>query len=296
MPKPKLIISFAVVVLMAALFLPAQSVKKLAGAETQPAQVYDENPPPAIEAKGGLAVDFVTGKTLYEKNKSDKLPLASVTKIISLLAIMDRVGPDEAVEISENAVLTPEPSSLRAGEHLKAKDLIAMAMTESSNDAVSALVEHTAKKYSVPPEDMDEWFLGLMRAKAASLGSPNMIFYDPTGLDVDESLSGAYGSAEELLSFAKAALSSPLWQFGDLKAVISAEGFEHNLITTNELYPKLTNFVGAKTGYTDLAGGNLLTIIEYPLGNPVGIVVLGSSKDGRFLDTQRILEWIKTSR
>jgi len=62
------------------------------------------------------------------------------------------------------------------------------------------------------------------------------------------------------------------------------------------LGPELTPLVGSKTGYTDLAGGNLLVIVEYPIGHPLGIVVLGSSAEGRFLDVKKILKWIKSQR
>lgn len=247
-------------------------------------------PSPEIEAKAALAKDLVSHEVLFKKNEKEALALASLAKIISALLVLDKNKLDEEVVISQDAVLAPEPSSLKVGEHFKVGDLLAMVMVESSNDAISALVEHTIQKES---KDRD-WFLDLMRQKAEVFDALSMNFYNISGLDISAEISGGYGSAEDVMKIAESSLGSPLWQFGEAREIISRERIKHALKPTNNLAPELTPLIGAKTGYTDLAGGNLLVIVEYPIGHPLGIVVLGSSEQGRFSDVKKILEWIKS--
>ena len=251
---------------------------------------------PPIEAKSALAEDLLTGEVLFSKNSGEVLPLASIAKIVALLAVSDYASLDEETAVSKTAVLTPEPSSLRIGEHFLVKDLVSMAMAESSNDAVTALYEYIVQKNQIAEEKQIEWFLDLMRKKAERLGAADMKFYNVWGLDESSTLGGAYGSADDLLKIAKASLGSLLWQLGAVREIVSREGIKHILKPTNELGPELTPLLGSKTGYTDLAGGNLLIIVEYPIGHPLGIVVLGSSAEGRFSDVKKILEWIKARR
>lgn len=284
MKQNKLYVLFASAALAIFLFLPAPS-KDLKDAAVKPEAAF---PPPRVEAKAASAQDLVSGEVLFSKNAQTPLPLASLTKVISGLVILDYLDPDEEILISGTAISMPESSSLRMGEHLAVKGLLAMMIVESSNDAAYALFEGAG---------FDEnRFLNLMLEKAAILGAKTMAFNNFTGLDISETSPGAYGSAEDLLAIARASLGSPLWQFGEAREVISREGIRHTLKSTNDLAPELTPLIGAKTGYTDLAGGNLLVIVEYPIGRPLGIVILGSSLEGRFSDTKKILEWIKVTK
>lgn len=253
-------------------------------------------PPPVIEAKAARARDLLNGETLFSKNSGDILPLASLTKVVSLLVILELADLYEEVIVSQSAVLTPEPSSLVVGEKLQVVDLATMAMVESSNDAVAALVEYVADKNGVAQELSKDWFLNLMRQKVEAFGINEMMLFDFTGLDIDDNFAGAYGTAEDVLKITGQSRNSILWQLGDIREVVSQEGIVHTLKPTNTLYQELSSLIGAKTGFTDIAGGNLLVIVEYPLGNPVGIVVLGSSEEGRFEDVKKILDWIKTTR
>jgi len=141
-----------------------------------------------------------------------------------------------------------------------------------------------------------EWFLRIMDETARLYGAHGMQFYTPTGLDVSMDQAGGYGSASDLLAIVTNSLDTPLWELGNVREVVSREGFVHTLRTTNAIDADITPLIGAKTGYTDLAGGNLLIITEYPIGQPLGIVVLGSSLEGRFSDMKKILGWIKDTK
>lgn len=283
----------ALALLLIFLYLPAPRAD-LSAVKSLPAGGPEKILTPRIEAKSALAEDLLTGEVLFLKNSGEVLPLASITKIVALLAVLDYASLDEETAISKTAVLTPEPSSLRISEHFLVKNLVSMAMAESSNDAVTALYEYVAEKNQIAQENQKEWFLDLMRKKAERLGTADMKFYNIWGLDESSELAGGYGSADDLLKIAKASLGSPLWQLGAVGEIVSKEGVKHNFKFTNELEPELTPLLGSKTGYTDLAGGNLLVIVEYPVGHPLGIVVLGSSWEGRFLDIKKIFEWVKS--
>ncbi|KKT42370.1 MAG: D-alanyl-D-alanine carboxypeptidase DacF [Candidatus Giovannonibacteria bacterium GW2011_GWA2_44_13b] len=258
--------------------------------------------PPEVEAKSAYAIDLSSGKIIYEKEKTSALPLASVTKVVSVLVILGELYLDEEVVVSRTAVSTPEPSSLKVGEHFFTRELLAMAMVESSNDAITALVEAAANKKGIVQNESEAWFVNLMNLKANSLNAFTMRFNNPTGLDILDEKSGlpaeagAFGSAEDLINIAKASIDSELWQFGEITEVQSKEGFVHPLHPTNLLKSEITGLIGGKTGFTDLAGGNLLVIVQhpYPGGHLYGIVVLGSSENGRFEDVKKILEWIKS--
>lgn len=280
----------ALALLLIFLYLPAPQK------DLQKVEKLEKIPAPKIEAKAALAEDLLTGEILFSKNSGEILPLASITKILALLAVLDYASLDEEAAVSKTAVLTPEPSSLRVGERFLVKDLVSMAMAESSNDAVTALFEYAAEKNQISGEQAKEWFLDLMQKKAEQFGAADMKFYNIWGLDESPELAGGYGSADDLLKIAKASLGSPIWQLGAVREIVSGEGIKHNLKPTNELGQELTPLIGAKTGYTDLAGGNLLVIVEYPIGRPLGIIVLGSSAEERFLDVKKILEWIKSQR
>lgn len=238
---------------------------------------------PEIEGEAALAQDFLTGEIVYEKNAIYPLPLASLTKIISSLAILDSVSLDEDVGTQKD-------------EHFRVRDVLAMIMVESSNGAVETLFKHVVKKNGIKLEESQKWFLELMSKKAESLGGVGMIFSTIDGADASENSAGAMGSAEAMLKIAEASLDSPLWQFGAIHKVISKEGLIYPLKPTNNLEGEIPGLLGAKTGLTDLAGGNLLVIFEHPLGHPIGIVVLGSSEKGRFDDVKKIYEWIKSIR
>ncbi len=263
----------ALALLLVFLYLPAP--KK----DLQKVEKSEKTPAPKIEAKSALAEDLLTGEVLFSKNSGEALPLASITKIITLLVVLDRVSLDE-----------------EAGKHFLARDFVSMAMAESSNDAVTALYEYVVQKNQIAEASRKEWFLDLMRKKAERLGAADMKFYNIWGLDESPKLAGAYGSAEDLLKIAQISLGSPIWQLGMVHEIVSKEGIKHNFKFTNELGPELTPLLGSKTGYTDLAGGNLLVIVEYPIGRPLGIVVLGSTEKGRFEDMKKILGWVRLQK
>ena len=243
-----------------------------------------------LEAKSALVVDLTRGTVLFEKNADDVLPLASLTKIVSLLTVFDEISPNEIITVSESATKTEGGGDIQPGEHFFAKDLAAFAMTESSNDATIALVETVAKHNSIGPSAAESWFLDRMRQKAQNLGASTMQFLNTTGLDISQNEAGAKGSARDIMHVVINSYDSFLWRASEQNTVTAIEGTRHILKPTNKISYDLAGLVGSKTGFTDLAGGNLLVLIEHPIGQPIGIVILGSSQEGRFSDVQTIIK------
>lgn len=248
---------------------------------------------PNIRARAALTIDLINGKILFEKNSKESLPLASLTKIISVLVIEDYLQPDDVVQITQRAIMIDGASSLRAGEHLTVNNLLAMAMVESSNDAISALVELTASKQNISLKYFETWFVNLMQQKAESFGAHTMVFHNPTGLDISPNIAGGYGSAEDVLRIVQKSYDSNIWRFSSEQKIISKEGKIHTLNPTNILEGEIPQLIGSKTGFTDIAGGNLLIIFEYPINHPVATVVLGSTSSGRFEDIKLLFNYIK---
>lgn len=246
-----------------------------------------------LEARSAFALDLVTGKIFFEKNIHESLPLASITKIISSLVVADHLSLNEFVEVSKSAIATPEPSTLRVGEHLRVQDLLTLAMGESSNDAMTALVEHFGNKEWLATSKV-EWFLELMHQKARELGAKTMSFLNPTGLDIEHEASSPsnFGSAWDLAQVVKNSLDSIIWQLGEKEEVVSQERIVHNIRHTNTLKKEIPGIFGAKTGFTDSAGGNLVLVVEKPVGKPKLIIILGSTLEARFEDAKKLLEAI----
>jgi D-alanyl-D-alanine carboxypeptidase len=246
---------------------------------------------PEILAQAAIIISFnPTSKSniLFQKNRDEILPIASLTKIMTGIIALENFDLEEVVEVSKNSVLTlGDKGGLIRGEELKIKDLLHIMLIESSNDAAMALASDN------PRLNYDE-FLNLMNTKAAELGLEHTKFLDPVGLN-----SKNKSTAHELAYLAKHALDFPLlWEILKIpKATIYSidNKFIHNLANTNKLLEKIPFLKGGKTGYTNDAGGCMLTVSEVQdslgFNNHLITVVLGS--DDREQDTETLIIWAK---
>ena len=243
---------------------------------------------PTIEGKAAYVLDMVSGKPLYEKNSNSQLPLASLTKIMTILTVLQTLPPDTTVTITKDALSTDGDNGLKAGETWRVKDLADFTLIESANDGARALMLAAAKELNITPEQ----YIESMNRKARSLGLDQTYFLNETGLDVTTTLSGAYGSAHDIAKLlAYVATTNPAlmersiepeWHFRSLS------GVTHDAHNTSLLASAFSSSIASKTGYTDLAGGNMSFVFEPVPGRPVSVVVLGSSHDGRIADAQAL--------
>ena len=233
-------------------------------------------------------------KVLFEKNGNTPLPIASITKLMTALVALKNYRLDQHITITPKVLETPgEAGQLRAGEVFTVKDLLYLALMESSNDAVEALAEAAeAKEPKV--------FVGLMNEEAAHLNLQNTSFVNPTGLDEADYTNKS--TAEDLTELARYLFQNYPQVFDILSqtelALDTPNGnFHHTMRNTNELlgyYDWPGRTFGGKTGTTPLARETLLFVVESPSADGYIInVILGS--EARFTEMRQLLQWILQS-
>ena len=237
-----------------------------------------------INSDSAIAFDVGTDYVLYSKDVKKKLPIASLSKIVTALVVLEKSDLNDVVTISRSAFEVPgKKERLFVGEKITVDNLLKMMLVSSNNIAASALGEHAGGDL--------ESFVGLMNQKVEFLGLEDTVFYNPTGLDQkDVNVSTAYDVAQ-LVDYA---LEEPIiWEYSRIKDVkiSSLDGrTNHWVKNTNQLLGKLEDVVGGKTGFTDIAGQCLVLITNNSSDNQVITVVLNA--EDRFLQTQRLKNWI----
>lgn len=242
-------------------------------------------PTVSLEARAAYVYDVRTGEALFSKNGDTMLPLASLTKILTALVAMRTIPTDEEVVVSQTALRTEGDSGLVADERWKLSDLASFMLVVSSNDAATALREayenHTGGS-----------FIAAMNNRAKTLGI-SATFVNEHGLDVGIGKESNSGSAHDIALLLSKALSEEPGIFdatrNESAVFTSISGIDHQSENTNELINDIPWALGAKTGFTDAAGGNLAVAFDRSVGHPVVIVVMGSSRDGRFADMKKLI-------
>lgn len=242
----------------------------------------------SIEAKSFYVYDILDKKPIFSKNEHEKLPLASITKLMSGLVILDIMPETTIVTINKEDLAMEGDSGLLIGEKWKLKDLMDFTLLTSSNDGMHAV--SGALNYYEQINNKDT--VKIMNEKVALLGLNDTIFINETGLDVDGSIGGAYSSAydvskifEKIIKDNPALISSTNKSSEDF---ISESKIKHTALNTNISTNEISSLIASKTGFTNLAGGNLAVVFDAGLMHPVVIVVLGSSIEGRFTDVIKL--------
>ena len=207
----------------------------------------------ASPAAAAALTEARTGKILFEKNSDERLPMASTTKTMTALIVIENCSIDETVEIPPEAAGVEGSSMyLKKGERLSVKDLLYGLMLLSGNDAAVALAIHTAG--SVPA------FAALMNARAESLGLTDTHFVTPNGLH-DKA---HYTTAKELCMIGAEAMKNDTF-----RKIVSTEYYvsetgekPRTMKNKNSLLRNYPGACGIKTGYTSAAGRCLLFCAE----------------------------------
>ncbi|HAU07873.1 MAG: hypothetical protein UW46_C0001G0029 [Candidatus Yanofskybacteria bacterium GW2011_GWF1_44_227] len=239
---------------------------------------------PIIEAKSIAIFDIRSERYLFDRDIRARLPVASLTKIMSAVVVMENFDLKDVVVVGESSIkVDGQKQTLYAGESMSVENLLKMMLIESSNDAAYALAEYGRSRA------ID--FVAEMNRKSLALGMNNTKFLDPAGLN-DE----AYSTAEDLVRITEYSLKYDLmWKILGEKNVIvrsTDEKIEHITTTTNMLLGALPNILGGKTGYTDTALGCLVLVVSVPDRDDNIISVVLGSKD-RFGETEKLVNWIK---
>ena len=233
-----------------------------------------------------IVYDLSTGKTLYEKNAQAELPLASLTKLLTTYAAVTALDANSPVTISDTALAQEGDSGLSAGETFAFKDIARLALVASSNDAAAAIAEAAAKRQSTSGEQ-------LLASAATAAGLATTHAVNGTGLDVNETVSGGYGSASDVAKLAGEILKkAPAIARATIEPSVTVTDYEgnvHTLPNTNQDIVRIPDPLLSKTGFTDLAGGNLVVVYDAGINHPIAVVVLGSTRDGRFSDVEKLV-------
>ncbi len=233
------------------------------------AQVASSTKSPQIQALSALSYDLTTGQVLFEKNSSEELPMASLTKVMTAIVALDNFKSTDIITVDHKSASIGENSmGLTEGEKLTVEELLYGLFLMSGNDAAEALAN--ASPFG------RENFIYQMNKKAEDLGISNTRFTNPSGLQGD---GNQYSTSQDLLIITKHALENPLIAdivkqpyhfipFTDTHKAFELYN-ETNLLTT---YPGVK---GVKTGYTYEAGLCLISYLEYN-GHKIIAVVLNS--------------------
>ncbi|HEY4473836.1 MAG TPA: hypothetical protein VI957_01600 [Candidatus Paceibacterota bacterium] len=244
---------------------------------------------PEITARAAYVEDLSTNKVLFEKNAEAQLPLASLTKLMTVYVALDSLVSNDYIEIPLEALKPEGDAGLYAHEIWLIRDLVDFTLMSSANDGAHALALLAGAKRGLS----EGGFIFLMNETAKSLNMAQSVFLNDTGLDVASSTPGAMGSARDIgfllrhiftrHSDAFAGSTLPEHTF------VSASNFTHHATNTSVIGSIAPKVIISKTGSTKLAGGNLALVFEPLLGHPVAAVVLGSTEEARETDMELLV-------
>ena len=238
-----------------------------------------------INAKSAILMEYNTGKVLYEANPDQRLAPASITKIMTLILVMEalesgKLSLDTKITASEHAAsLGGSQIWLEPGEVMTIDELLRATVIASANDATVALAEAVAGN--------EEAFVTLMNKKAQDLGLKNTTFVNSYGLDAE----GHLTTARDIAVMSAELINHKLIRDYSTVKMDSLRGCESELVNTNKLIRYYDGCFGLKTGTTGQAGSCLsataerggLTLIAVVLGSP-------TSKE-RFAGAQKLLDY-----
>ncbi len=235
---------------------------------------------PRIAGRAYLVENPATGEVLAASHARDHVPIASITKLMTVLVAVEHVELSDVVTVAPGAAAVGESTAnLRAGEQLTVRDLVRAALIQSANDAAYSLALHVGHGRLGP-------FVALMNAKARELGLTDTHFVRPDGLDTR----GHYSSARDVTTLAEAAMKIPFVRetVRERTAVIAGGRTLH---TWNDLLKTFPNLLGVKTGHTTAAGWSEVAAAR-GRGTTIYATLLGSpSRSERNGDLAELLAW-----
>ena len=236
--------------------------------------------PPHPEAGSYLVVNASTGEVLAARNPHARVPIASITKLMTVLVALEHARLTDVVWVDRAAAKVGESTiRLRAGERITVHDLVAAALIQSANDAAVALARYVGHG-STPA------FVAMMNAKAHELGLRDTHFVRPDGLDAR----GEFSSAADVVKLAEVAMHDPTIRriVGERTATIAGN---RRLVTWDDLLGTFPGLIGVKTGHTDNAGWCQVAAVR-GMGLTIYTAILGSpSRSRRNADLAALLAW-----
>ena len=239
-------------------------------------------------AKSAILVDSLSGKVLYEKNSLEKLPPASMTKLASMLLIMEAIDNgqlkfDDMVTISEEAAnMGGSQVFLQAGEAYSVHDLLKSIAIASGNDAVYAMAEKIGGTH--------QEFVNMLNKRLKEIGAVNTNFVNAHGLDAE----GHYSTAKDMSIIARELLKhEKILEYTSIyeEYLEKNDGSRIWLVNTNKLVRYYNGVDGLKTGFTKTAGYCLTATAKKDNFRLISVVMGEDTSENRSADTVRLLNY-----
>ena len=238
---------------------------------------------PDINSRAAVVIDRSSNTILYGKNEKEKRKMASTTKIMTALVVIENANLDDVVTISKKAAGTGGSRlGLKTNDQITVNNLLYGLMLCSGNDAAVALAEHVGGSV--------EEFAVLMNSKANDLGLLNTHFVTPHGLDKDEHYTTAY----ELALLSNYALKNETFAkiVNTKYTSITINDYSKSLHNTNELLGVLNGVYGIKTGFTNGANRCLVTACKRENLDIICVVLGADTKSFRTKDSIKLIEYV----
>ena len=238
---------------------------------------------PSINSRSAIVIDRNSKTILFRKDENSKRAMASTTKIMTALIVIENTNLDTTIEISKKAAgIGGSRLKISAGDNISIRDLLYGLMLRSGNDAAIALAEYVGGNI--------ENFVDMMNKKAYELNLQNTHFVTPHGLDEKEHYTTAY----ELAILTDYALKNETFSkiVQTKTANITINGQNKTISNTNELLGNLNGVYGVKTGFTNGAGRCLVTSIKRDNMDIICVVLGADTKKDRTKDSVKLIEYI----
>lgn len=238
---------------------------------------------PETNSRSCVVIDRETNIILYGKNENVKRKMASTTKIMTAIIIIENYNLNDTIEVSKKAAGTAGSRlGLKTGDKITIRDLLYGLMLRSGNDAAVALAEYAGKDI--------QGFSILMNKKAYELGLTNTHFETPHGLDSNEHYTTAY----ELALLSNYALNNSTFAqiVGTKNYTININGYPKNLSNTNELLGNLNGVYGIKTGFTNGANRCLVSACKRNNMDIICVVLGADTKKFRTSDSVKLINYV----
>lgn len=242
---------------------------------------------PETDAKAAGIYDVRSERFLYTKNINDKLPIASITKLMTAIIIIENLSLNDSFTVgAEDINVDGDGADLNKGEVIRGADLLKIMLIKSSNDATLTFSSNAAKKKINLVVKMND--------KSKLIGMLDTKFNDPAGLEDNDSFS----TINDLVKLVRYVGKYPIiWdilltQFADVNSIDGR--FSHRLVNTNRLLNQIPNIVGGKTGFTDGAMETMVLEVLVDSGRDQLISVILGSKN-RFDETKKLIDWAKNA-
>lgn len=234
---------------------------------------------PKISARAYIVGDLNTGEVILAKAQDTKLPIASMSKLMTAFVATEITDVNGTAEVSRSALATyGKNGGFRVGEKIKTGDLLYPLLLESSNDAAEVLAEHFGR----------DSFILKMNQASEKLKMSSTSFADPSGLSPQNQ-----STASDMFRLAGYLRN----QKPDLLQITNKRSFSNKTHSWSNIsqFLRKEGYAGGKSGYTDAARQTVLSIFDLPLGQsgvrPIGIALLGSADRAR--DVENILKYLK---